>query len=124
MKVYRKFFEYLNLYYRYDGVNFVTYNVNAFLKTVYPYIKHRDKINDIRLICNLGGKLNLRFLNILNKIHKNPGIQIKELAKLLKRVKVYSQIRFLEEYGYIYSQSYPKEVYITEKGLKEINHDY
>jgi repressor of nif and glnA expression len=43
-----------------------------------------------------------------------------DLAKRLKRVKVYSQLKFLEKYGYICKKDYPNKNYITMKGLKEL----
>jgi len=120
LRVYQRHLKDLDLYHRYDGSNFVTYNLQTFLDAVYPFIKHKNKINDIRLLCNLNGKLKNRFLNILKEVYKKPCAKIKELAKGLKRAKLYSQIRFLEDTGYVYIKEYPKKVYLTEKGLKEL----
>ena len=63
------------------------------------------------------GKLEERYLNTLKIIKENPGITNSELSKALKRVKRYAQTRFLENLHYIESRNYPKQLYITQKGM-------
>ncbi|MEK6897385.1 MAG: hypothetical protein AABW93_02555 [Nanoarchaeota archaeon] len=47
-------------------------------------------------------------------IENNPGITNKELAKALKKKKVYAQLRVLEKLGHVYSKNYPKQVFIVK----------
>jgi len=120
VKIYIKHLKELNLFNRYDGCNLVSYNKEIFTKEILPYLKHSAKINKSNLVCYKTGKLENRFLEILNLIKNNHGITNLELAKVLKRVKRYSQTRFLENLGYIKTMNYPKQLFITQKGLEEI----
>ncbi len=61
-----------------------------------------------------------RFKNILLCINDNPGKTAKELAKIIGRKKVYSQIKFLCRKVYSKTEGYPMKFYITEKGIEEI----
>lgn len=120
VKIYIKYLKEIELFHRYDGCNLVTYNVNIFKKKILPFIKNPDKINKANLICYKKGNLELRFLHILNVIKEKDKITNKDLSKVLKRVKMYSQISFLEYQGYISKEGYPYKMSITNKGLREI----
>lgn len=109
----------MGLFRRYDGSNLVCYNKYDFGRSILPYLKHPQKINDTRLVCFGKGKLNERFLNILNTVKANNGSEIKILAKALKRVKLHAQVKVLERLGYVESIGYPKKIYITSRGLAE-----
>ena len=104
----------MGLFNRYDGSNFVTSNQKVFSKLILPYLIHPKKINNVNLICFGKGNLEQRFLQILKVIENNPGITNKELAKALKKKKVYAQLRVLEKLGYVYSENYPKQVFIVK----------
>ena len=120
VEIYKKYLKKLNLFNRYDGCNLVAYNKKIFAKDILPYLKNPDKINKTNLVCYGFGKLEKRFLIILEIIKDKPSITNSELAKVLKRVKRYAQTRFLENLGYIKTMNYPKQFYITQKGLNEI----
>lgn len=117
VKIYQKYLSQMNLYKRYDGANLVSYNLKNFAGLIYPYIKHPTKINDFNLIYFNKGKLNERFMQILDLIYRKPGRANKELAKDLKRARVFSQLMFLEKTGYIKRTEYPKRAFITDKGM-------
>lgn len=119
VKIYIKHLKKANLFRRYDGGNLVCYNKKDFSELIFPYLKHPLKINDTKLVCFYRGKLNKRFLNIINVVKENNGSDLKKLAKALKRVKIHAQIKVLERLGYVQSQGYPKRIYITQKGLAE-----
>lgn len=104
----------LGLFNRYDGSNFVTSNQEVFSKLILPYLIHPKKINNVNLVCFGKGNLEQRFLQILKVIENNLGITNKELAKALKKKKVYAQLRVLEKLGYVYSENYPKQVFIVK----------
>jgi hypothetical protein len=83
-------------------------------------LKHKEKVNKARLVCFGKGHLDDRFRRILIIIKNNQGKIISELAKIMNRKKLWAQIRFLEKYKYIICEGYPKKVYISRKGLKEL----
>ena len=120
VEIYKKHLMQLGLFHRYDGCNLITYNMEVFTQEILPYLKHPDKINKTNLLCHKKGRLDKRFLGILKAIHGHQGATIKTLAKLLKKVKVYAQMRFLERLNYIEYKNYPKQIFITQKGLKEL----
>lgn len=120
--IYIKYLKKMNLFKRYDGSNLVCNNSNDFSILILPYLKHPKKINDARLICFGKGKLNNKFISVLNAIRENNGYQMTKIAKALKKVKVYAQIRFLQRLNYVQCQGYPKKVFITEKGMAALSH--
>ena len=105
----------------YDGANLVCYNRGRFTKNILPYLKHPQKINDTNLICFKKGKLNKRFLTLLKTIKFHNGYRITELAKVLKKSKVYAQIKVLKRLNYVKTNNYPKMVFITQKGLAALS---
>ena len=68
------------------------------------------------------GILNERFKNILKLVQDNPGKTSKEIAKALKIVKVYSQLKFLEYLELIRIEDYPRKMFITNKGVAALSH--
>ncbi|MBI3035478.1 hypothetical protein HYY71_04080 [Candidatus Woesearchaeota archaeon] len=119
IKIFIKHLSQMNLFHRFDGSNLVTYN---FADKILPFIKHPQKINDANLLCYKDGALNNRFMNILNFIHENPGKSAKEIAKALKRVKVYSQLKFLEYIGLVRMDGYPHKMFTTTQGVASLSH--
>ncbi len=97
VKIYIKNLKKLNLFDRYDGCNLISYNKEKFAKEILPYLKYPNKINKTNLICYGKGKLENRFIGILEFIKNNPGINNKGPAKVLKRGKRYAQTKFLEK---------------------------
>ena len=110
----------LDLFKRDDGVNLVTYNKNIFKDKILPYIIHPKKINNSNLIYYKKGKLERRFMDILEFILKNPGVTNKELAKALKKKKLYAQVKVLERLGYTHSKNYPKQIFINKQKLHKL----
>ena len=121
IEIFKKHLKEINLFNRFDGSNLVAYNKELFAKDILPFIKHPARINDANLICFKKGKLNKKFKVILEFIKNNPGKPAKAIAKALKRVKVFSQLRFLEDNNYICKKDYPNKMYITNKGLASLS---
>ncbi|MBL7206541.1 MAG: hypothetical protein ISS36_03005, partial [Candidatus Aenigmarchaeota archaeon] len=109
------------LFHRYDGCNLVSNDIKLFKKLIFPYIKHKEKINKIRLITEKRGKLGIMFINILDIINRYPGKKAPELAKMLNKKKIYAQLKLLSDLNYIYYNKYPKRFYMTDKGSKEVS---
>ena len=121
IEIFKKHLKEMNLFNRFDGSNLVAYDRELFAKGILPFIKHPARINDANLICFKKGTLNKRFKEILEFIKNNPGKPAKAIAKALKRIKVFSQLRFLEDNKYIYKKDYPNKMYITNKGLASLS---
>lgn len=121
IEIYKKHLLSLGLFERYDGSCLISSNLDNFDKLIFPYLRHPDKINNFHLIRGRKGVLPLRFRNILSEIEKSPGILKKDLAKALNRVKLSSQVKLLQNLGYITIKAYPHMIYLTEKGKKELN---
>ena len=114
IEIYAKYLKKLQLYKRYDGGCLITYNKNEFYDKILPYIKHPDKINLINLLCKKEGVLPKDYLEVLNFITKYPKKTAKEITKGLKKTKVDSQLRLLQEMGYITRESYPYQYTIKK----------
>lgn len=121
-KIYIKYLKQMNLFKRYDGGNLVCNNPKDFSVLILPYLRHPKKINDSRLACFGKGKLNNKFISILNVIKENNGYEMTKIAKALKKAKVYAQIAFLRRLNYVQCQGYPNKVFITEKGMAALSH--
>ena len=111
----------LNIFRRYDGSNLISYDKEYFKMNIFPYLKNEDKINRCNLILNNYGFLEKRFLKILGLIKNRPNLTYKELSKNLKRVKVYSQVKFLENLDYVKTYGYPKMIQITHQGSNQLH---
>jgi len=120
VEIYKKHLEKYNLFGRYDGSNIVSKNVNQFSSMVFPYIKHKSKINSYNLMLYGKGELDERFKNILRAVYQNNNERISDLSKLMGKKKLWAQIKFLEKHKYLKSRNYPKIMNITYKGLAEL----
>jgi len=105
---------------KYDGSSIICYNKTKFLEKIYPYLKHSSRINKTMLLCNLGGDLLEEHKKILNYLNRFPKSTQKQIAKALKKNKVYSKLRILKEFGLISEKEYPVKYEITSKGLKSL----
>lgn len=123
VEIYKKYLRRLDLFKRYDGSNLVTNSIVTFVKLILPYLKHKNKINGCRLLVFGKGYLDKKFRRILTIIKANENGSVSELGKIANRKRLWSQIRFLENYKYITSQGYPKRVFITSKGLTELGRE-
>ncbi len=121
VEVYKKHLSKENLFDRYDGSCLISINIKKFDKLIFPYIKHNQKKDDFNLLMKRKAKLNKRFKKMLRKISDMEGARTTEIAKALKRVKIYAQVRVLEELGYISKRDHPTRLYLTKKGQEELN---
>lgn len=120
VKIYSKFLKELNLFDRYDGNCLVSYNMGDFYKKILPYMIHSEKINQIKLLCKGTGELNKEHLEILDFLRCYPNKTSKDIAKALKKKKVYSELRLLSQFGFICQNKYPYQYKINNKGLKSL----
>ncbi len=123
VEIYKKHLSDFNLFGRYDGASLVTNNADSFLKNIFPHVKQKEKINRVNLLFFDSGHLDDRFKNILICISDSPGKTAKELAKIIGRKKVYSQIKFLCRKEYSKTEGYPMRFFITEKGIEELRRE-
>jgi hypothetical protein len=118
IEVYTKLLKSLNLYHKYDGGNLVSYNQAAFYDEIFPYLKHSKKRNLTSLMCSGAGDLPDNYGDILAFIQKNPSVSAAEIAKALKKTKVYSELGLLLECELIFRVDYPNKYMTTNKGTK------
>lgn len=106
--IYSKFLKEMNLYEGYDGACLITYNRKDFFSKIFPHMKHGIKVNDSSFLCK-GSRENIpnSFKIVLSYIEKYPLSTQKEIAKALKKSKVYSELSLLKEFGFITSENYP-----------------
>lgn len=119
VEIYKKHLLELGLFRRYDGASLITDNRKMFLSKIYPNIKNKAKINRIRLLFFNSGYLENRFKSLLIGINDNPGKTVAELNKMFRKIKLWPQLKFLHDCGYLKREGYPMRLYITEKGLRE-----
>jgi hypothetical protein len=120
VKIYSKFLEKLKLFDRYDGECIITYNKDEFYKRILPYLKNKEKINLSQIMCKGKGELPKEYLDILKEAYLNPNSSSKDIAKALKKNKVYSELKLLSDFGFISLIGYPHLFKITNKGLKSL----
>lgn len=118
INIYQKYLKKLNLYDRYDGNCLITYNLNGFINLIVPHMKHTNKINLSNFLFTGKGPLPPEYKQILNFIKNNPKKTAKEIAKALKKTKVYSELRLLNNFGFISNKEYPYKFEITSRSLK------
>ncbi len=122
VRIYQKFLKKMNLYDKYDGCCLITYNVNLFMNTIFPYMKHSDKINKAKFLFNGGGQMPMEYKQILNFIQDNPEKTEQELAKALNKNRIYSELKLLSDFGFISHKGYPHRYkVINQLGEKNYN---
>ena len=107
IKTYSKFLGELDLYKNYDGGCLISYNKKAFYDNIFPHLKHKKKRNHSLFLCKGEGEIPSDLKNVLNYIKKNTFSTQKEIAKALKKSKVYSELGLLREFGFILAEDYP-----------------
>jgi len=115
VKIYSKFLGKLDLYNNYDGGCLVSYNKKTFYENILPYLRHKKKINHALFLCSGQGKIPFELKQVLSYIKKNPLKTQKEIAKALKKSKVYSELGLLKEFGFILAEGYPLKFKLNNK---------
>ena len=116
VEIYSSFLKKLNLFSGYDGGCITCYNLDSFYRKIFPYLKHPIKIRNISFLCK-GDKKNIppEFKAILIFIKNNPYKTQKEISKALKKSKVYSELKILKDFGFIFSKDYPLRFKLNKK---------
>ena len=120
IKIYSKFLKQLDLYDKYDGSCLVSYDKKGFFEKIIPYLRNENKINTAIFLYAGMGELPEEYINILRYIKQNQSKTAKEIAKALKKNKVYSELKLLKDFNYILSRGYPYKFKITPKGLRSL----
>jgi len=107
VNIYRKILKQEGIKNKYDGSSIVCYDKAIFLKKIYPYMKHSSRINKTMLLCHLGGELLVEHKNILEYLKDYPESSHKQIAKALKKNKIYSSLRILKDFDLISQKGYP-----------------
>jgi hypothetical protein len=119
IETYSHFLKKMNLFDRYDGNCLVSYNKSLFYTRILPYMKQKDKINLTKFMVK-GFPMPPEYKDIIKFIRKNPKMTSKDIAKALKKNKLYSELKLLNDFGFISVEGYPSKFEITSKGLKEL----
>jgi len=116
VEIYSSFLKKLELFSGYDGGCITCYNLDLFYKRIFPYLKHPFKIRNTSFLCK-GDKKDIppEFKVILLFIKNNPGKTQKEISKALKKSKVYSELKILKNFGFIFSKDYPLRFELNKK---------
>ncbi|MFH1310944.1 MAG: LAGLIDADG family homing endonuclease [Nanoarchaeota archaeon] len=117
---YSRFLKELDLYERYDGCCLISYNLKGFYNKIYPYMRHKDKMELTSFLCCGQGKLPENYLILANYIKNNPYQTTNNISKALKKTKVYSQLGLLKQFGFITQSGYPYKYKINNKGIKSL----
>ena len=120
VKIYSKFLKKLKLLDRYDGNCLIISNRGEFYTKILPYLRNKEKVNLTQIMCKGRGELPKEYLDILKEVCLNPNSSSKEIAKALKKSKVYSELKLLNDFGFISNAGYPHKFEITLKGLKSL----
>jgi hypothetical protein len=115
IKIYSSLLKELNLYAGYDGGCLITYNLSKFYEKIFPFMKHSDKIDKAIFLCTGTGKIPSTHSEILKYLRDNPSKRPKEIAKALKKTKVYSELRLLNNFGFVSHKGYPYKYKLTKK---------
>ncbi len=59
-------------------------------------------------------------MKVLKFIQTSPKQTAKEIAKALKKTKVYSELKLLNDFDFISSKGYPYRFEISSKGLESL----
>ncbi len=79
-----------------------------------------EDIDKTKFLYSGVGPLFPEYVMILEYISKNPKKNAKEIAKALKKTKVYSELGLLTNFGFILKEGYPYKFEITPKGLNSL----
>lgn len=117
IRIYRDFLKKSDLYDGYDGGSLITYNQKEFFEKIYPYLKHYEKINNTLFLYKGEGNLPPEYFNVLNYVKNHPKLTAKQIAKGLKKTKVYQELKMLSDFGFVAYKDYPYQFEITQKAL-------
>jgi len=115
IKIYSKYLKEMGLYDRYDGCCLISYNKEAFYKKIFQYLKHNNKIELVSFFYSGKGNLPKNHKLVFNYIKKNPNRTTKEIAKALKKNKVYSELSLLKELDFIFYEGYPYKYKLNDE---------
>lgn len=118
--IYSKLLKEISLYGKYDGSCLISYNLDEFYNKIFPYMKHKEKKRAVSFLCRGKGKLSEDYSILLNYIKNNPHETANNIAKALKKSKVYSELGLLKKFGFISQNDYPHKYKINNKGIKSL----
>jgi hypothetical protein len=122
VEIYKKFLKRMDLYDKYDGCCLITYNINAFMHSIFPYMRHSDKINLANFLFTGKEPLPREYKQIVDFIKDNPEKTAKELSKALNKNKIYSELKLLSDFNFISRVGYPNR-YKVSSPLGEKNYN-
>jgi hypothetical protein len=107
----------MNLFNRYDGDCLITHNSNGFYNKIFPYMKHIPKL-ELTSFLLTGKPIPQDYKEILIYLKNHPSLTQNQIAKALKKNKVYSELELLTKLGFTSIEGYPYKFNLTQKSLK------
>lgn len=120
IKIYTNFLKKLDIYDSYDGQCLISYNKKKFYQKILPFMRHKEKINLVNIMCSGNGNLPRSHIDVLKYLKNSDSATSKEIAKGLKKNKVYSELKILSDFGFVFRKGYPYRFTLTLKGLKSL----
>ncbi len=118
VRIYTKFLEKEGFSIKYDGGCMVIYNLSLFFNKVYPFIIHSKRKKLLYFLYTGKGEIPLAFQEVINHVTKHPSCTQKEIAKALKKAKVFQELKLSCDFGYLYHEGYPFRYFTKHRSQK------
>lgn len=118
VRIYTKFLEKEGFSIKYDGGCMVIYNLNLFFDKVYLYIIHSKRKKLLQFLCTGKGEMPITFQEVIDYIIKHPNCTQKEIAKALKKTKVFQELKLLCDFEYLCHKGYPFRYFTQHRSPK------
>jgi len=116
IKIYSKHLKMLNLYDKYDRCCLISYNTDEFYNNILTYMKQGEKKNLTEFMITGNGVRPYDYVRLLKYVISHPNRPAKDIAKALKKNKVYSELKLLVNFGHMEHKNYPYQFEVTQKG--------
>ena len=107
IKIYSLYLKKVGFKTRYDGGCIIVYDLDLFYKRIYPFIKHSEKRTATKFLCTGGGEIPANIASVLDYVRSYPDCSQIEIAKALKKNKVFQELKLLCDFKYISHKGYP-----------------
>jgi hypothetical protein len=118
VRIYTKFLEKEGFSIKYDGGCIVIYNLILFFDKFYTSIIHSKRKKLLYFLCTGKGEVPLFFQEVINYVTKHPNCTQKEIAKALKKAKVFQELKLLCDFEYLYHKGYPFRYFTQHRSPK------
>lgn len=118
VRIYTKFLEKESFSVTYDGGCMVIYDLNLFFDKFYHHIIHSKRKKLLYFLCTGKGEMPLAFQEVADYVVNHPNCTQKEIAKALKKTKVFQELKLLCDFEYLCHKGYPFRYFTQHRRLK------